>query len=278
MADEKGGSARSGAPESGIEQLMAEIGRLRGMSAEAAPEIDKTAPLPDPAKMRLEETHRATEILKERREKIHDEQIERIMKTGGISSEWTFKTISIDPANGAAVELASKFCQAHSPKAGGGSPELLLISGLSGTGKSVLANCVAYEWLHERGRDTMIIGMTRLEKLRYFAANEDWSSLKRRQDAWRRCVTCDLLVIDGLCENGLGLTVFQQKVLPECVRTRREKGLSTMITITLPSIRTLHQAVGDYTFESFKTYNMVAAELMGRSRRPDVTVNGVVLS
>lgn len=277
MADERGGSAGGGMPESGIEQLMGEIRRISAQSGRAAPAEDGSAPLPDPALMRREETHRATEILRERRVRIRRNEIDRIMKSGGISPEYTFDTITVDMANQAAVSTARTFCLSHLAGSGRGEPELLLISGLSGTGKSVLANCVAYEWLQGRARDTLVISAARLEKLRYFVQNEDGESLRRRQDGWRRCLGCDLLVIDGLCENGMGLTVFQQKVVPECVRSRRERGLCTMITITLPSIRTLHQAVGDYTFESFKCYRVAAAELLGRSRRPDLTANGVVI-
>lgn len=277
MAEDRGGSESEGMPGSGIEQLMGEIRKISGQSSLKAPGPGD-GPLPDPARMRQEETRRATAILKERRSRIREAEIERIMKSGGIVHDFTFDTITVDQANAQAVDTARMFCLSHSRQGGRKDPELLLISGLSGTGKSVLANCVAYAWLHDRGRDTLIIGASRLEKLRYFVPNEDGESLRRRQDAWRRCVTCDLLVIDGLCENLQGLTVFQQKVVPECVRLRRERGLCTMITITLPSIRTLHQAVGDYTFESLKCYRVVAAELMGGSRRPDLTANGVVIA
>lgn len=277
MADERDG-AKGGMPESGIEQLMGEIRKISAQSGRGAPVEDDSAPLPDPALMRREETHHATEILKERRERIRQDQIARIMKSGGISPDYTFDTIAVDMANQAAVQTARTFCLAHLAGNSKSEPELLLISGLSGTGKSVLANCVAYEWLQHRARDTIIISAGRLEKLRYFVPNEDGESLRRRQEGWRRCIACDLLVIDGLCENGMGLTVFQQKVVPECVRSRRERGLCTMITITLPSIRTLHQAVGDYTFESLKCYRVAAAELLGRSRRPDLTANGVVIA
>ncbi|MGN0909122.1 MAG: hypothetical protein ACI4NA_05835 [Succinivibrio sp.] len=276
MEEGKGGKAMEGRPESGIEQLMGEIRKLSGQSSL---EFSKPGdgPLPDPALMREEETRRASAILKERRRRIHEAEIGRIMKSGGISPDFTFDTIVVDAANRDAVEIARMFCLSHTRKGVKKDPELLLVSGLSGTGKSVLANCVACAWLHARGRDVMVASPTRLEKMRYFVPNEDWESLKRRQEAWRRAIGCDLLVIDGLCENLQGLTVFQQKVVPECVRERRERGLCTVMTITLPSVRTLHQAVGDYAFESLKCYRIVVAELLGRSRRPEITANGVVI-
>lgn len=277
MADQRDDVTKKTAPSSGIEELLGEIRKIGSSGGHDVPEFKREGPLPDPVAMRREETHMATEILKGRRVHLRELNIEKIMQSGGITSAFTFSNIIVDQANRTAVDTARMFCLSHARPSVTKPPELLLLSGASGSGKSVLANCVAYEWLHCRNKDTMIIGFSRFERLRYYDQGEGEELKKKRADTMARCLGCDLLVIDGLCESGQGLTVYQQKVLSEIIRSRQERSLCTMITITLPSIRTLHQAVGDYTFESFKVYRVVTAELLGASRRQPMISNGVML-
>ncbi|MDY6321450.1 MAG: hypothetical protein SPL30_00855 [Succinivibrio sp.] len=273
MSDEKKrGDSPAGAARM-LERLIRDIEKRSGRSAPKA-----LPPLPkDPVALRAQETREVTAVLEARRRTERQRRIEEAFKSGRISKEWTFERLAVDGGNFQAVNECRSFLSEHT----GPGPEsagLLIISGMPGSGKSVLANAVAAGWLCARGQRVLIVTPEALERIRYFNSREDWSETERRQRVWDDYQSCDLLVVDGLCADGQGLTVMMQKVLPEILRSRSEKGLSTVLTISLPAPSSLHQAVGDYCFESFKVCPKVTVTaLLGSSRRRPLTIGGQTL-
>ncbi len=230
--------------------------------------------------MRKEETQKANLELRERNRRLREEFIEKTRKTGHIDPNWTFDNMIVDPANERAVTDARLFCHARmvSPEP----PSIFILAGGPGSGKSVLANAMANCWLIDSNKegsyhDVCVISATHFERIRYFNQSEDREDLKRRRDEWERFCNASMIIIDGLCENGQGLSVFMQKVLAEFLRIRFEKRLSVILTVCIPAINYLPQAMGPQVMESCRQYDNVLALLMGRSRRKPIMFNGCPL-
>lgn len=261
--------------QSGMDALVGMIRDIENISGKKV-DLTSTDNLADPKQLRAEETAIASKELLERQRQLRENFIKRTRESGHIDPAWTFKALQRDPANQKAIGDAEIFCQAHFARPDL-PPTLMIVTGLGGTGKTVLANAIANLWLDESGKDVCILTPSQLEKTRFFSSNEEWSETRRRHLEWKRYTDADLLIIDGLCENGQGLSSFMQKVLPELLRSRREKNLSMVITANLPGMNFLSRAVGQHCYESFKEYSVVLGQLMGNSRRKPITMNGMVL-
>lgn len=253
------------------------IGMVREIEKLSGKKVDFSAsgPLADPKQLRAEETAEAARELSERQLRMQQEFIRRTRESGHIDPAWTFKSLLKDPANQKAISDAELFCQAHlvNPEP----PSLVILAGAGGSGKSVLCHAIANLWLENTHKDVCIVSPSLLEKTRVWSSNEDWSETQRRKQEWQRYLDADLLLLDGLCENSQGLSNYMQKVIPELIRTRRANNLSMVITINLPDLKFLSQAVGPHCFESFKEYQVILGQLMGGSRRKPITLNGVPL-
>ncbi len=272
--------------KSGFDTLMSEIASIQKLNGnnvdleKMRDDIKRRGVLKDPAIMRQEEALQASREIALRNEKQRVEFIKRTMVSGNIDANWTFDKLICDPANAKAISDARIFCQVHLVKPE--PPSLFIISGAPGSGKSVLANAMAAFWLEESNKepvfkDVCLITPAKLERTRYFNTNEAREERVQRQKDWERYCSTDLLVLDGLCENGKGLSNFMQGVLPELMRNRFDCGLSMILTVSLPAISYLPGAVGAQTFESFKLYEVVTSQLMGKSRRKQILFNGVPL-
>lgn len=250
--------------------MVREIEKLSGKKVE----MDFALQRPDPKQLRAEETAEATRELSERQFKIKQEFIKRTRVSGHIDPAWNFKTLIRDAANQKAITDAELFCQAHFVKP---EPSLFIVAGVGGSGKSVLCNAIANLWLETAQKEVCIVSPSQLERPRLFSNNEDWSETQRRQQEWKRYTECDLLIVDGLCEGGQGLSSHMQKVFPELVRARRSLNLSMVLSVNLPGLNYLSRAVGQHCFESFKEYQVILAQLVGGSRRKPITLNGMPL-
>lgn len=197
--------------------------------------------------------------------------IESVRRSGRIRAEWTFDNIRHDSANTEALDLARGFADAGS--CGQGEPLLLLLSGEAGSGKTVAAHAVANAWLENTVKVPVIMDFGAIKKLKFFNAREEWQAIKERREQWEQLLQTSLLIVDSLCGNCEGLSVYDQKILTELLRTRRAAELPLMIT-TPVSFNNLHTTIGDNCFESLKEYSVMCGTLLGGSRRNPIVVNG----
>ncbi len=265
-----------------FDSMIAEINAIqkRNGSKIDLEAIAKNMTMRTPKQMRAEETAIATAEIAARNKKQREEFIKRTRQSGRIDPAWTFAALATDTANYQAIHDARLFCQVHivNPEP----PALFLLCGGPGSGKSVLANAMADFWLTESNqdnnfKDVCIITPSMLERSKLFSRSEDNSDLRRRNDDWERFCSASLLIVDGLCESGQGLSNFMQKIICELLQSRYLKRLSMVLTLSLPAVSYLSGAVGPQTFEAFKEYETITALLLGRSRRKPIVFNRMAL-
>ena len=78
-----------------------------------------------------------------------------------------------------------------------------------------------------------------------------------------------LLIIDEVAANRAKMAESQSSFLGHLLRRRRNLSKSVII-ITNHSPQSLHQAIGDFSFEAIKAFNPVDIHLSGPSRRPSI--------
>ncbi|MCR6556110.1 AAA family ATPase, partial [Aeromonas sp. CPF2-S1] len=79
----------------------------------------------------------------------------------------------------------------------------------------------------------------------------------------------DLLIIDEVAANRAKMAESQSSFLGHLLRRRRNLSKSVII-ITNHSPQSLHQAIGDFSYEAIKAFNPVDIHLSGPSRRPSI--------
>ena len=79
----------------------------------------------------------------------------------------------------------------------------------------------------------------------------------------------DLLIIDEVAANRAKMAESQSSFLGHLLRRRRNLSKSVII-ITNHSPQSLHQAIGDFSYEAIKAFNPVDIPLSGPSRRPSI--------
>ncbi len=216
------------------------------------------------------------EIAKEREHK-HKELIAQMHKQGRVNAKFTFNTIKTDPANMEAIKVAKSFCstlivgQQYDVN-----PSLLLIQGEPGTGKTVLCNCVANEFLEKFFKEVEIVSYYEIKRSRTPSPSDTNYDISDKKSKWDRAATVDLLIVDGFCQNNETLTVFDRQIFSELLRIRYENNLPFVISTTLPP-SSIHAKIGDDCFEAIKGYNVFFATLIGMSRRQPIMVGGANL-
>ncbi|MBO6258507.1 MAG: hypothetical protein J6M93_04150 [Succinivibrio sp.] len=234
-------------------------------------DADKEPPLDMAAERRKDAREAALEIERERRQRRND-YVNRVQTEDRINPSWKFDRITVDSANRGAVELAQGFCAL--PKSDT-LPVMLLLQGGSGSGKTVLAHCVANACL-ENSQDTTVelISFSRMFTLRHFTKDEKWEYTADRREHWNRLVHSSILILEDLCQDMKGLGVFEQQIFSDILRERKTLGLSLVITTALP-VNTIKSAIGERCYESMKEYSVMAQQLLGPSRRPPIFINGI---
>lgn len=262
------------------DELFARLSSIAKVSGVDLDAIAKNIKIRSPKEMRAEETRLASIEIAERNKRQREEFVTNTRKSGHIDPTWTFERLIVDDANGRAITDAKFFCEARlrNPQP----PSVFILAGNPGSGKTVLVNAMANYWLCESNHDTSehdvcIATASYFERSRVFNQSEDREDVKRRRESWERFCNASFLVIDGLCDNGQGLSTFMQKILGELLRTRFEKNLSMALTITLPSMKFFPQAVGPLIFEALRQYDSQTALLFGNSRRKPIYFNGIPL-
>ena len=237
--------------------------------------VDLNAPSEpiDIVQMRKHEAYLASQEIAASKIAKRRNYVDKLHNQGAVNPLWTFSNLTKDSANQKALTTAQGFCM--SLDITDNEPLLFLVSGGPGTGKTCLCHAVANSVLEKSSsRHIFIVNYDNLKKTRLFMAHENSDVTAEKQQEWERYCSVDLLLLDGLCANNEGLTVFDQKILSELLRIRFVKGLDMMIT-TPVNFMQLHQAIGDTCFESIREYSVISAMILGQSRRRPLIVDGV---
>lgn len=198
--------------------------------------------------------------------------IRRMHDSGRIDRRYTFNSIQVDNFNQAAVNVARAFC-ASAPQLSA-EPVILLIQGGEGSGKSVLCHAIANFFLeHGRNPSVEMISLEDLNQANIFNSTDEKEDRILRSRLLERYNTVNLLLLDELCPNRRGLSLFEQKNLSTLLKARLHNRLSMVITLLTPFSQ-LHDAIGNLCFESLKSYSVLTTELYGSSRRAQILVNG----
>lgn len=229
----------------------------------------------DIRKERAREARLAAQEIRQEQARHKQQAIDDLHSSGLVDARYTFDTIKTDEHNKDAVDSSRLFCLTALEN-----PEevpLLFIQGAEGSGKTVLCNAIANLWAEKCNSSVLIASFEEIRKTRLFTAGEERSESAGRDETWDMYCTKNLLIIDGFLKSREGLSIFDQQLFGQLLRKRHENRLPTVIT-TPVSFNSLHQCVGDFCFESFREYNVMAKSLYGGSRRKAFTVNGRVIT
>lgn len=231
----------------------------------------------DIREIRRREAIEASKEIAQRRSENHRNFINSVYESHRVNPEYTFDRIQMDQFNNQAVTTAQGFCASSSLAVQLDSePQLFLLSGNPGSGKTVLSNCIANYYLNKLWKDVEICSYQEIKRCRTPSSTDTTVDVEEKSTRWERLSTVDLLIIDSLCQNNEKITAFDKQVIPDLLRTRRARRLPLVITTTVVP-NSLHGMLGDEIFESLKEYNVMGAALFGNSRRSPISFAGANL-
>ena len=257
----------------GFNTLVAEIERLSGQKIDFNAVDEKI----DINQIRRHEAIEASREISQRRIANHQNYINSVYASHRINPDFCFAKIMRDPANTQAIINAEGFCASYNVAMNSDSaPPMLLLQGEPGSGKTVIANCIANRFLTEMWKDVELVNYQEVKRTRAPNLNDTYSDMEEKNSRWQRFISVDLLIIDALCQNKEALTPFDRQVISELLRQRRSRDLPLVITTPL-SPMSMHSHLGDEIFESMKEYSVMTAALFGQSRRTPISFGGAPL-
>ncbi|HIX56605.1 MAG TPA: hypothetical protein H9850_03925 [Candidatus Anaerobiospirillum pullistercoris] len=280
--DDNAQSKRTSAntPLSAMDKLLAILSEKSGIdlnSVEVSPN--------DYYIMMEREKKEVCQVVAAHRKQTYHEYLAQMRELCHIHPECTFEQAVCDELNYQAFDYAQNFLTTLFPKL---MPNMFLVCGDLGSGKTVLCHAMANRFLElcaqdesycEGHSDLPFVQITSMEELRmtrYYRPREVAEDRYKREHRFRELCQTDLLILDGLCNDCQALDLFNQRVLNELLRFR-SNNYKPMVITTPINLQALHKAVGDACFEGIKCFNVVAASLLGGSRRPDIYYNGAYL-
>ena len=94
---------------------------------------------------------------------------------------------------------------------------------------------------------------------------------QEERNQYRRALEeVDLLIIDEVAANRAKMAESQSSFLGHLLRRRRNLSKSVIIITNHSPPQSLHQAIGDFSYEAIKAFNPVDIHLSGPSRRPSI--------
>ncbi|MBV7439720.1 DNA replication protein [Aeromonas encheleia] len=216
--------------------------------------------------LRKEYDAKANAEVRELQKTARQERIQKLIAQADLNPDWIFdKMDATDPALQYPMETARYFISGfeHWEKSGGG---CMLIYGDYGTGKSTLAGAVAHELIALHQKSVIFQQWASVVDRLFFNVIQD----QEERNQYRRALEeVDLLIIDEVAANRTKMAESQSSFLGHLLRRRRNLSKSVII-ITNHSPQSLHQAIGDFSFEAIKAFNPVDIHLSGPSRRPSI--------
>ncbi len=262
----------NGKPQSQIESLMEEIAQISNIDLEKV----KASPLPDFKEMHRRDTEIASREIAQQQSSQHKKYAASRRRSCSISSQWRFgsESVVIDENNAQAFqtaenltrnEIAGQYDHSH--------PDLIFICGGPGSGKTVLANCIANAWLEQEGVSVEYMTFADIRKQRSYINNEPWLSVQERESAWNDILNADNLTVENLATMG-GFTIYEQKSLSELLDNRLSNGKCLVLT-SVHTIQEMPNFIGAACFEELKEFRVCVLNLFGLSRRPPINFNGM---
>ena len=216
--------------------------------------------------LRKEYDAKANAEVRELQKAARQERIQKLIAQADLNPDWIFdKMDSGDPALQYPIETARYFISGfeHWEKSGGG---CMLIYGDYGTGKSTLAGAVAHELIARHQKSVIFQQWASIVDRLFFNVIQD----QEERNQYRRALEeVDLLIVDEVAANRAKMAESQSSFLGHLLRRRRNLSKSVII-ITNHNPQSLHQAIGDFSFEAIKAFNPVDIHLSGPSRRPSI--------
>lgn len=216
--------------------------------------------------LRKEYDAKANAEVRELQKVARQERIQKLIAQADLNPDWIFERMDAgDPALQYPIETARYFISGfeHWEKSGGG---CMLIYGDYGTGKSTLAGAVAHELIERHQKSVIFQQWASIVDRLFFNVIQD----QEERNQYRRALEeVDLLIIDEVAANRAKMAESQSSFLGHLLRRRRNLSKS-VILITNHGPQSLHQAIGDFSFEAIKAFNPVDIHLSGPSRRPNI--------
>ncbi|WP_429010995.1 DnaA ATPase domain-containing protein [Aeromonas allosaccharophila] len=216
--------------------------------------------------LRKEYDAKANAEVRELQKAARQERIQKLIAQADLNPDWVFEKMdATDPALQYPIETARYFISGfeHWEKSGGG---CMLIYGDYGTGKSTLAGAVAHELIALHQKSVIFQQWASIVDRLFFNVIPD----QDERNQYRRALEeVDLLIIDEVSANRAKMAESQSSFLGHLLRRRRNLSKSVII-ITNHTPQSLHQAIGDFSYEAIKAFNPVDIHLSGPSRRPSI--------
>ncbi|MGL5038719.1 MAG: DnaA ATPase domain-containing protein [Aeromonas sp.] len=216
--------------------------------------------------LRKEYDAKANAEVRELQKHARQERIQKLIAQADLSADWVFEKMDAnDPGLQYPIETARYFISGfeHWEKSGGG---CMLIYGDYGTGKSTLAGAVAHELIALHQKSVIFQQWASIVDRLFFNVIPD----QDERNKYRRALEeVDLLIIDEVSANRAKMAESQSSFLGHLLRRRRNLSKSVII-ITNHNPQSLHQAIGDFSYEAIKAFNPVDIHLSGPSRRPSI--------
>lgn len=258
--------------QGGYDSLMEIISRLAGTDARkmmVPPERRESL-----EEMRRREAHEVAVELEKTRKQQRQAYIDKVHSEGRIEARWTFQTLIEDALNRDAITYAKTFVRTTYQKNNSEEPKLFLLFGAEGTGKTVICNAMANAYLSAGVRSVQLVPFEAIRNACMFFREELRGEKEARDREWETYCTCDILMVDGLCSNREGLTLYDQRIFSNLLRTRYQLRLPMVITTTAHYAGGMQKAVGEYVYESIREYEVLAMTLAGNSRRKPIQLRG----
>ena len=278
--DEDATTHSSSRPRSPIEMLLRKIEQHTGIN------IDDIEVRPGDAElMRRRETIEVAAEVRKRKEDYYRRFVKDMKRSGNVDSKYNFATLNRDKFNNDAFTLSLRFISNIYPQV---TPQMLLVFGDMGTGKTCLCHAIGNKFMQLRthskteiGRHpdvplSMLTTFDDIKKTWFYSNNESFEDKNERNRRFNAFCNTDLLILDGLCSDNSALDPFAQKIFNELLRRRSSQGLPMVIT-TAVNLQSIHKAIGDLCYEGIKSFSVTATCLFGRSRRPYIRFNGSYL-
>ena len=278
--DEDATTHSTSRPRSPIEMLLRKIEQHTGIN------IDDIEVRPGDAElMRRRETIEVAAEVRKRKEDYYRRFVKDMKRSGNVDSKYNFATLNRDKFNNDAFTLSLRFISNIYPQV---TPQMLLVFGDMGTGKTCLCHAIGNKFMQLRthskteiGRHpdvplSMLTTFDDIKKTWFYSNNESFEDKNERNRRFNAFCNTDLLILDGLCSDNSALDPFAQKIFNELLRRRSSQGLPMVIT-TAVNLQSIHKAIGDLCYEGIKSFSVTATCLFGRSRRPYIRFNGSYL-